>query len=61
MAAEELKNVVPYEAEQYIPLGMDQVVFDYQVLAEVEEENQKKMEVLLVAVKNDTMNGHLNF
>jgi type IV pilus assembly protein PilM len=59
MAAEELKNVVPYEAEQYIPLGMDQVVFDYQVLSEVEEENQKKMEVLLVAVKNDTMNSHL--
>jgi type IV pilus assembly protein PilM len=59
MPAEELKNVVPYEAEQYIPLGMDQVVFDYQVLSEAEEENQKKMEVLLVAVKNDTMNQHL--
>lgn len=59
MAAEELKNVVPYEAEQYIPLGMDQVVFDYQVLSEAEEENQKKMEVLLVAVKNDTMNQHI--
>ncbi len=60
MAPEELKNVVPYEAEQYIPLGMDQIVFDYQVLNEVEEENQKKMEVLLVAVKNETMNQHLN-
>ncbi|MCX7698971.1 MAG: type IV pilus assembly protein PilM [Candidatus Goldbacteria bacterium] len=60
MAPEELKNVVPYEAEQYIPLGMDQVVFDYQVLSEIEEENQKKMVVLLVAVKNETMNQHLD-
>ncbi|HRU38954.1 MAG TPA: type IV pilus assembly protein PilM [Candidatus Goldiibacteriota bacterium] len=59
MTAEELKNMVPYEAEQYIPLGMDQVVFDYSVLSEAQDENQKKMEVLLVAVKNDTMNQHL--
>lgn len=60
MAYEELKNVIPYEAEQYIPLSMDQVVFDYQVLSEIEEENQKKMLVLLVAVKNETMNQHLD-
>jgi len=60
MPAEELKNMVPYEAEQYIPLGMDQVVFDYSVLSEAQEETQKKMEVLLVAVKNDTMNQHLD-
>jgi type IV pilus assembly protein PilM len=60
MTSEELKNMIPYDAEQYIPLSMDQVVFDYQVLNEIEEENQKKMEVLLVAVKNDTMNQHLS-
>ena len=60
MGDDELKNMIHYEAEQYIPLGMDQVVFDYQVLNEVEEENQKKMEVLLVAVKNETMNQHLD-
>ncbi|MCE5301455.1 MAG: type IV pilus assembly protein PilM [Spirochaetia bacterium] len=59
MSDEELKNMIPYDAEQYIPLGMDQIVLDYKVLMELEEENQKKLEVLLVAVKNDTMNGHL--
>ncbi|HRQ44413.1 MAG TPA: pilus assembly protein PilM, partial [Candidatus Goldiibacteriota bacterium] len=48
MPAEELKNSISIEAEQYIPLSIDQVVFDYQVLSESEEENQKKMEVLLV-------------
>jgi type IV pilus assembly protein PilM len=51
--------MIPYDAEQYIPLGMDQVVFDYKVLNEIEEENQKKLEVLLVAVKNETMGQHL--
>ncbi len=60
MGAEELKNMIPYEAEQYIPLGMEQVVFDYQVLSEIEEENQKKLSVLLAAVKNETMNQHLD-
>lgn len=56
---EDLKNSIPYDAEQYIPLGMDQVVFDYKVLNEIEEDNQKKLEVLLVAVKNETMGQHL--
>lgn len=60
MGPEELKNMIPYEAEQYIPLGMDQVVLDYQVLAEVEDENQKKLSVLLAAVKNEIMNNHLD-
>ncbi len=59
MTDDELKKMIPYDAEQYIPLSMDQVVFDYQVLEEIEEENQKKMEVLLVAVKNETMNQQL--
>ncbi len=59
MTEDELKNMIPYDAEQYIPLGMDQVVFDYKVLNEIEEENQKKLEVLLVAVKNETMGQHL--
>jgi len=59
MTDDELKKMIPYDAEQYIPLSMDQVVFDYQVLEEIEEENQKKMEVLLVAVKNETMGQQL--
>lgn len=57
---EALKTIVPVQAEQYIPLGMDQVIFDYQVLNELEEEGQKKMEVLIVAVKNETMSQHLD-
>jgi type IV pilus assembly protein PilM len=59
MTEDELKNMIPYDAEQYIPLGIEQVVFDYKVLNEVDEDNQKKLDVLLVAVKNETMNQHL--
>jgi len=59
MTDDVLKKNIQYDAEQYIPLSMDQVVFDYQVLEEIEEENQKKMEVLLVAIKNETMTQQL--
>ncbi|MFP4466527.1 MAG: type IV pilus assembly protein PilM [Candidatus Goldiibacteriota bacterium] len=59
MTEDELKNMIPYDAEQYIPLSMEQVVFDYEVLDEIEEDGQKKLEVLIVAVKNETMDQHL--
>ncbi len=55
MNEEELRNVINYEAEQYIPLSIDQVVLDFQVLGELEEEGQKKLEVLLAAAKEETV------
>jgi len=60
MTEDELKNTIPYDAEQYIPLSRDQVVLDYHILNEIEEENQKKLEVLLVAVKNETINQFMD-
>lgn len=59
MSAEELRRNIATEAEQYIPLNLDQVVLDFQILNEVEEEGQKKIEVLLVAAKNDQVDLHL--
>lgn len=59
VSEEELKNVIAYEAEQYIPLSIDQVVLDFEVLGELEEENQKKLEVLLVAAKTEIIEQHL--
>jgi len=51
MTDKELKSAVPYEAEQYIPLPLKDVNFDYQVLDETKEtkDNKGTMEVLLVA------------
>lgn len=59
MSEEELKNVIALETEQYIPLSIDQVVLDFTVLGELEEENQKKLEVLLVAAKEEVVDRHL--
>ncbi len=59
MSDEELKNVISYEAEQYIPLAIDQVVLDFDRLGEVDEDGQKKLEVLLVAAKEEIVDRHL--
>jgi type IV pilus assembly protein PilM len=59
MSADELKNVISYEAEQHIPLPIDQVILDHHVLGEIEEDNQKKLEVLLVAAKDEMIEEHL--
>jgi type IV pilus assembly protein PilM len=59
MTKDELRNVISYEAEQHIPLPIDQVVLDHHILGEVEEDNQKKLEVLLVAAKDEMVEDHL--
>ncbi len=58
--ADELADVISYEAENYIPLAIDQVVLDYEVLGEVEEgEGQKKISIVLVAAKEEVVDKHL--
>lgn len=59
MTQDELKNVISYEAEQHIPLPIDQVVIDFHILGEVQEDNQKKIEVLLVAAKEEMVDDHI--
>jgi len=58
MTEVELNGVLRYEAEQYIP-NVDQFALDFQVLGETVEENQKKIEVLLVGVKHELIEKHL--
>lgn len=59
MTAEELRGALPREAEQYIPLNIDQVILDFQILGETQEDGQKKLDVLLVAAKVDVVDQHL--
>lgn len=59
MTPEELRGAISKEAEQYIPLNIDQVVLDFQILGETQEEGQKKLDVLLVAAKVDVVDQHL--
>lgn len=51
MTTEQLRTGIAHEAEQYIPLNIDQVILDFQILGEIQEEGQKMIEVLLVAAK----------
>jgi type IV pilus assembly protein PilM len=60
MTADELRGAIPREAEQYIPLNLDQVVLDFQILGEIQEDGQRKLDVLLVAAKVDVVDQHLN-
>ncbi len=59
MTRDELKNVIATEAEQHIPLPIDQVVIDFHILGEITDDNQKKLEVLLVAAKEELVDEHL--
>jgi type IV pilus assembly protein PilM len=60
MTEEELRKTISKEAEQHIPLSMDQVVLDFQILGESQEDGQRKIDVLLVASKNDLVDQHIS-
>lgn len=49
LSQRELASAIKWEAEQYIPLPLDQVNLDFSVLREAKDTTTGKMEVLLVA------------
>ncbi len=49
LSPRELNSAIKWEAEQYIPLPLDQVNVDFTVLNDGKTNGSKKMEVLLVA------------
>ncbi len=49
LSPRELNSAIKWEAEQYIPLPLDQVNVDFTVLSDGKSTGAKKMEVLLVA------------
>jgi type IV pilus assembly protein PilM len=58
MPEEEMEGAVRNEAQQHIPFEMSDVNLDYQVLST--DESERKMEVLLVAVKKDKILNYTN-
>ena len=54
MTAKELKSSISYEAEQYIPLPLDEVNYDFQIMDDDFTE-EGKMNILLVAAKKDVL------
>ncbi|MEK7565698.1 MAG: type IV pilus assembly protein PilM, partial [Patescibacteria group bacterium] len=61
LADEELDSAMKWEAEQYIPLPLDEVYLRHQVLSTPTQPGiDAKMEVLLVAAPNKMIDGYLS-
>jgi type IV pilus assembly protein PilM len=61
MSDEELKSALRFEADKYIPFELDEVVLDCVRIEEAAEAagGNKEMKVLLVAVKRNVIDEHL--
>ncbi|MFZ5845380.1 MAG: type IV pilus assembly protein PilM [Patescibacteria group bacterium] len=59
LSQRELVSAIRWEAEQYIPLPLDQVNVDFTVLRESRETKTKMMEVLLVAAPKALLERYL--
>ncbi len=58
MSEDELNESIRFEAEQYIPFDIEDVILDFQILGLAEEDNM--MDVLIVAVKRDKINEYVS-
>jgi len=47
-----LNSALKWEAEQYVPIPLDEVTLTHQIVGQVKEEGKEKMEVLLAAAPN---------
>lgn len=56
----ELASAITWEAEQYIPLPLDQVNLDYSILRDAKETGTNKMDVLLVACPKTLLEKYLS-
>ena len=60
MTEKELKGAIRWEAEEYIPYPIDQVSLGFYILKEeLLPREEKKMSVILVGVKKEVINTHL--
>lgn len=56
VSEDELSETIHFEAEQYIPFDIEDVILDFQILGLAEEEGM--IDVLIVAVKRDKINEY---
>jgi type IV pilus assembly protein PilM len=59
MSREELENAIETEAQQYIPFDIEDVNVDFQILEPDEMMQEGEMGILLVAVKKEKVDEHL--
>jgi len=60
LSPRELTTAIKWEAEQYIPLPLDQVNIDFSILREAKDTGTGKMDVLLVAAPKTLIEKYLN-
>lgn len=61
LSERELASAIKWEAEQYIPLPLDQVNLDFSVLRDSKQTGKQTMEVLLVAAPKALINRYLTY
>ena len=61
LSSRELTSALQWEAEQYIPLPLDQVNVDFSVLRDSKETGTNKMDVLLVASPKTLLEKYVNY
>lgn len=59
MTPQELEKTLEFEAEPHIPFNIQEVDIDTQIIEDVEEDGQQKMETVLVASKKETIQEKL--
>jgi type IV pilus assembly protein PilM len=59
MSEEDLKSAILFEAENYIPLPLDQVYLDSQIVSPIGQ-NSQKMDVLIAAVPKKIVDSYLS-
>ena len=60
LSQRELTSAIQWEAEQYIPLPLEQVNLDFSILRSAEQTGTNKMEVLLVAAPKTLLDTYLS-
>lgn len=54
----EFKQAIPYEARQYVPIPLSEVVLDWKVLSPLPGGLSNRIQVLLIAVSQDVINKY---
>jgi type IV pilus assembly protein PilM len=61
LSKQELSSAIKWEAEQYIPLPLDQVTMDFSILRESKDTGTNMMQVLLVAAPKILLDKYINY
>jgi len=60
MSNDELAKSLRFEAEEFIPFDISDVYLSTEIIKDIEEEGQPKMEAVLVAAKKDIVDTRIN-